>query len=195
MDTLVHNMLDAGTQYSLREWSRLAEAAVVEMQLSRWYMTAVMFKRLRTFLYLNPDNMYNTCWWNVCKGRPRLVSKCRTLVALILGEHNLGCGKGRFVHHSKMCQLCSGYVYESLHHCLIDCTGLSDCRRTLMDTLIDTMPPAMTGSLWALSSERQTLFLLGEMGRTFVKEWFPVHRAIIELVHGLYNARMKLMDN
>ena len=85
--------------------------------------------------------------------------------------------------------MCDSYVEESIPHFLLQCRGLERQRVPLLAGIRTAMPPAMVNNLDCMTAVKQTEFLLGEMGRTFITEWSGIHIGIIELVHVLYRAR------
>ena len=194
--TVIDEMLDTGIVISRNRWVTMTKSATNDMYAAQWNMSAIMYPRLSGFLKLqNNECLSASGWWIACKGRPQLAKMCRTLVAILVGEHNLGSAKGRFVRHSKLCQICSMYVEETVHHFLLECDGLSAQRRTLMNNILTVMPPAMAESFQSLAYEQQTQFLLGELGRTLMPELFHVHSAVIRLVHELYSTRNSLLKD
>ena len=192
---LVHNMLDTGHIPARNKWRSIVNQAVKDLQAARWQMSCLMYnyKKLTNFMVLVPET-FLCQWWVVCKSRPDLTRKCKVVIAIITGEHNLGCGKGRFSNNSKLCQLCDSYVEETIAHFLLECKGVQACRATLLSQVWDVMPPVMVESVACMTCKRQSEFLLGEMGRVRVPEWCAIHQAIIVLVHDLYKARGSLLS-
>ncbi len=155
-------------------------------------MSCMVYKSLAMYQKC-VKNINMSVWWKACKMSPNHVRKCRTLMTIITGGHSLGVGGCRFVLNTNLCQLCDIYVEEDITHFLLMCEGLDRERKTLMQNVTDAMPPAMVDSLSSMSHENQLVFLLGELGSTDVREWYGIHWAVIELVHGLYKAREALL--
>ena len=191
---VVHNMLDTGHVPTLNEWHTMVNSAVDNLQLNRWRTSCLIYSRLQHYMDFVPEPKLSY-WWHVCKSKPSLVNKCKTLIAIVAGEHSLGCGKGKYIYGSKMCQLCDHYAEESVSHFLVVCPGLEPVRSPFLSAVLDVMPPAMVESFSLMPFRQQTFFLLGEMGRTRVNEWESIHRAIIVLVHGLYKAREEMLKD
>ena len=192
----VHSMLDTGVYVPRNRWANEAKNAIEESFKSQWTMSVMMYSRLNGFLK-HPGTSCTkvSCWWLACRSLPQLAKKCRTLIAILIGEHNLGSSKGRFVRNSSVCQLCCMYVQETIHHFLLECDSMTTLRRPLLNNVLSTMPPAMVECFELLSYESQARFLLEEMGRAMVPEWFPIHRPIIDMVYELYNARSRLLQD
>ena len=108
---------------------------------------------------------------------------------LLVGAHSLGCGKGRFIYKTYLCQLCHRYVEESVSHFLLDCPGLQEMRSGLIDNVLNVMPQGMVASWRAMSIRRKTEFLLCDMGRTRTSEWREILVPIVELAYSLYKER------
>ena len=189
----VHDMLDSGDVGTRSQWFTLVNNAIKEYLTAKWFMTVMMYKRLNTFLLYVPEPHF-VQWWNVCKLNQRLTMKCKTLIALLVGEHSLGCGQSKYVYRTALCQLCDSYIEETIPHFLLECSGLETARTPLLARLRDEMPAGMIYSFDSMCSKNQTKFLLAEMGRTPIQEWSGIQTAIIELVHDLYCERQsKLM--
>ena len=188
----VHEMLDTGVVHSKHKWFSIVSSAITDDQAARWSMTCMLYKRLNTFLLYVPVHA-RLQWWSVCKFSPTLTRKCKTLIAVLVGEHTLGCGKGKHIYKTKLCQMCDSYVEESIPHFLLQCRGLERQRVPLLAGIRTAMPPAMVNNLDCMTAVKQTEFLLGEMGRTFITEWSGIHIGIIELVHVLYRAREAIL--
>lgn len=189
----IHNMLDTGHMPPRNKWRSIVNSAVSDLQVVRWRMSCLMYKKLSNLMMYVPEP-FLVQWWHVCKSRPDLTKKCKAIISLIVGEHNLGCGKGKFTNNSKLCQLCDYYVEESIPHFLLECPGLKSTRTLLLSRVWEAMPPAMVQSLADMTNQKQTDFLLGEMGSTHVSEWCTIHQAIIVLVHGLRKERENVLS-
>lgn len=188
----VNNMLDTGFVPTKNTWRSAVNTAVNNLQHERWKMSCIMYKKLRDFvIYVPSAGMLQ--WWHVCRHSTVLSRKCKTLIRLIAGESNLSSGNGRYMMNSTLCPLCCSYQEESVHHFLLECDGLKTVRGLLLPKVLDSMPPAMRHCFQQKNFSEQTVFLLGQMGRTFVPEWWAIQRAIIELVHELYRARQELV--
>ena len=194
LSSYVHDMLDTGVVHSRNKWFSIVNSAITNDQAARWSMTCMLYKRLNNLLLYVPIHA-RLQWWSVCKFSPMLTRKCKTLIRLLVGEHTLGCGKGKHIYKTKLCQLCDSYVEETIPHFLLQCSGLQRQRVPLLAGIRTTMPPAMISTVDNMTDVKQSQFLLGEMGRTFVAEWCDIHRGIIDLVHGLYQAREAILLN
>ncbi len=191
MTQFVLDMLESGLICSKSKWQSTVEAAVKGMQTAKWHMLCMMYKRVNLVYFPEPARLQ---WWFACKERPGLVKKCRILISLLAGELNLGCGKGRHIRRSSLCQLCEHYVEETISHFLLECSGLQEARGTLLKELFAVMPPGMVHSLSSMTHSKQAEFLLCTMGRTHVAEWEAILVKVIDLVYGLYRARDDMLE-
>jgi hypothetical protein len=116
MTQFVLDMLESGLICSKSKWRSTVEAAVKGMQTAKWHMLCMMYKRVNLVYFPEPARLQ---WCFACKERPGLVKKCRILISLLAGELNLGCGKGRHIRRSSLCQLCESYVEETISHFLL----------------------------------------------------------------------------
>ena len=187
----VHHMLDTGVNLTRNQWRAKVKQAVTSTQKLEWAATVLLYKRLSMYRQLNIDiNMI--VWWKACRGKPLLLKKCRTLIALVTGGLSLNAQKGHYRSHSRLCQLCDAYQQETPTHFLFDCTGLEQDRTVLVQRLVATMPHGMQDSFNIVNREK-TMFLLGTLGETFIAEWQDIYVAVINLVAGLYKARKALL--
>jgi hypothetical protein len=187
----MYDMLDTGQMCSRARWRSIVDGSVMNMQITKWHMTCMMYKHINLAYLPRPTLLQ---WWIVCKERPLLVRRCKFLISLIVGTHNLGCGRGKHIRRSGLCQLCDSYVKETISHFLLECTRLHDLRSVLLTELFNVMPQAMVDSLKFMSPCKQAEFLLGEMGQTHVLEWEMVHLKIIDLVYRLCLARDHILN-
>jgi len=150
----------------------------------------MMYKHVNTVYFPHPAALR---WWYVCKGCQLWLKKCKILMSLLLGMHNLGCCIGRHVHKTRTCQLCDSYVEETIPHFLLECNALHKSRIELFALLFNVMPPAMIDSFRNMTPRRKTRFLLCNLERTNVDEWDGILVRIIEIVYGLYLQRTHLL--
>lgn len=188
----VFDMLESAVSFPKCRWRSLVSRTVSNMQKAKWHMLCMMYNHISLSVFPEPAFLD---WWTVCKGRPYLLRKCKVLLLFLVGAHSLGCGKGKYINKTNLCQLCDRYVDESIAHFLLECPGLQETRRGLMDNVLIEMPQAMVTSWESMSYYRQTEFLLCEMGRTRIPEWEAILIAIIELVYGLYKSRDTLLKS
>ena len=84
-------------------------------------------------------------WWKLCKFKPELLSKCRNIVKLCIGEHEINRSKYRYnaINYSNSCLICSSYENESIEHMLFRCETLQDSRQIALSNLLNSMPQPM----------------------------------------------------
>lgn len=185
----VFDMLESGNLLPRSRWFSTVRKVVTDIQTAKWHMKSSMYKYIDLAFFPHPACLQ---WWRICKERPFLVRKCKILVSLIIGSHNLGCGKGRHVHKTKLCQICDSFVEETISHFLLECPSLDTTRVALYSELCKEMPHGMLNSFNLMSTCKQAEFLLCELGRSNVREWDQILIQIIELVYCLHAARDKL---
>lgn len=185
-------MLDTGHLPVRSRWRATVDRAVKDTQVVRWKMSCFMYQKLKNFTSFVPEAVL-VQWWRVCKSRPDLTMKCKAVIALVVGEHSLDSGRGKYTYNSKLCKLCNAYAEETIHHFLFECTGLKSHIIMLPPKVWEAISPVMVRCIACMTSEKQVQFILGEMGNTFVPEWSAIHQSIIVFVHGLYETRKNML--
>lgn len=187
----VFDMLESGQICARGQWRSIVNKAVRSTQAAKWLLFCMMYKRINRLYFPEPTLLD---WWVACKGKPFLIKKCRVLILLVIGEHNLGCAKGRHIWRTRLCQLCDSGAEETVPHFLLECSGLLEIRATLLSDVLREMPQGMVDSFNVMNYSNKAQFMLCEMGRSKVPEWESILVNIIELVYGLYRARNNILQ-
>ena len=189
----VREMVDTGCIPSKQSWKKSVKQNVRSMYNHRWKMTCQMYSTLNATLLQLPNRADISVWWQLCKRNTSLRKMCSLMINMLTGNHSLNSGRGQYIVHTSLCQLCDSFQTESICHMLFQCEGLINTRNELFAKLTDVMPAAMARELQGMVDDNKTTFLLTGMNSDFiVPEWESTYVGILVFISGMYKQRKEL---
>ncbi len=185
----VKHFLDSGTLMSKARWKGLVTAAVRSRQYQRWRMTCLLYKSMDIVTQCVVAVGKPCLWWTVCRVNPDLDKACRQVVRVLSADHSLNSRRGRFVNHSKLCQLCSLYVTETVSHTLFVCPRLEDTRSVVWTGFLQQVPPPMRECVLAMTYQDRTEFILSGFRSQYINDWQPLYETIARFVACIFRER------
>ena len=172
----------------------MVKQIIWEHESNRWKATCLMYPELRVY----NDNIKKIemhPWWKFCRANPGMTRRAGYCLAVFMGVQPLGMQRN-LEAANKMCSLCKRCATENANHVLFECTSLITCRTAEWSKVLSSMPYAM--AQWTLENEQQTEniigMLLSGLGGSYVSEWNPIYKAILNFVWNLYDNRQRMYD-
>ena len=138
-------------------------------------------------------SLETSAWWQYIQNVPRDRKKCVTIIRLFMCCSKLNMCLYRYTNNniqSPLCNICSDYEEETIHHMLFRCKGLSHIRGTLWKKVIESCPSnRMKVEINSMSDRNKATFLLSGLHSSYVQEWITLFKAICDFIYFMYSTR------
>lgn len=173
---------------SIDRWKKLVQARIGEVQHATFEARTIMYSKLIMYKQcLDPSSIWP--WWVHAQSCPQDGQYCRTMIRLMVGEHELQ-SNGR--HASRVCQLCDLYVVEDVPHMLFVCPSLRITRIWMWREIENIAPAGLLNEMYDMLPSRLCVFWFSGFKCKYVHEWLDLYSRICSVIHTMYKKRLHL---
>ena len=175
------------------QWKRLCKERVWQREQKQWKVNSALFVKLSEIRQMI-DCKNVLSWWQYAQHNTEDMNKCKLILKLFLGVHNLKCNAVKYTgeNQSQLCTNCSDYKYETIEHVLFECEGNSVLRGHLWNNILESCPSAsMVYEMTSMSTKARCSFLLSGLNNSYVKEWNNLFKAIVQFITAMYNTHQQ----
>jgi hypothetical protein len=191
MEHHIKNVLDRGMKLPLTTLKRVLREAVQTEDWVRWEASRRMYPSLSVFR-LCFEEIELCVWWRVSYCLPHLTKATVTIVRLMCGQHCLASNHG--TGGSSLCAHCESYEVESVSHLLFTCNAWAPVRGHLLETVLSSMPVAMSNDVVAMNAADRTSFILSGFHARYTPEWLDLYQATATFVNQMYRERCRAVE-
>ena len=131
-------------------------------------------------------------WWIFTDANPSDLVRVRCLYRLLVGQSCINVDTAKYDNKSSICTLCDMNVPETVTHLFFECSFFQECRVTLWDNVIASMPPAMVQEVEMMSGTQKTEFIASGFYCDYTAEWQNIYYAVIHFCYSIYSERRLL---
>ena len=178
----IRHAIKSGQYMVINSWKKLVLERIRNAESVRFEANIILYRKL-TLLKLCIDSLHVWPWWVHLQNCHRDVRYCRTMIRLMVGEHDLQTN-GR--HDTRVCQRCDQYVPEDVPHMLFVCPSLHDDREMMWRGIRKVAPVAIMQEMFNMLPCQLCAFWFSGFHCTYVKEWSEMYSAICYSVQLMY---------
>ena len=178
-----------GTWKMVEGVKRKIKLTVLKCDENLWRASCMLYRSLNLYHKHVVYKKMNV-WWRFVAKNPGAFRSVSCVVSLICGSQPNGYGAN--FGSRKRCQICDGFVVETMEHIVFNCTALEDVRATALHELLDSMPRAMKMSFCELPTESKLEIIVTGLSDTYIEDWSNVYSKACRFIHKLYRERAAL---
>jgi endonuclease/exonuclease/phosphatase family metal-dependent hydrolase len=178
---------------SKNEWKKLVKIKIWEMENKKWCLSSTLYSTLERIRSVMPS-LQMSSWWFYAQANPSDTWKCRTLLRLLLGCSDLRSCQFRYKKEGTCdpyCCFCDERSVENVTHILFECKENHELRAKLWGNVIECCPDALCQQIKYMSASEKTSLMLTGLNNSFINEWMPLYRSVMNYIYKIYISRIK----
>ena len=176
------------------EWKKIVEEKIWANENKQWKLQSTLYVKLNGLKEMMPK-IAPLSWWFYVQTNSGDLKKCRMIVRLLLGVHNLKSNRYKIDKENvrdPYCEHCNYRSPENVSHVLFECSENDHLRVKLWQAVRETCPNTLNCEIESMSTDTKTSFLLTGLGNGFIKEWQATFKAIVDFIYVLYMSRLAM---